>query len=179
MQRKWNDERVIEMANLLMVIAPDQFRDEELFVTREVLESLGHTTLVVSSRTGKIQGVKGGSTWVDTLVSEVTPTSFDGLVFIGGGGTNVYFDDEDILTMAREMVAAGRVIAAICIAPVILANAGLLAGKEATVFESGADLLRDNGALVQDRPVVIDGRVVTGNGPDAAEAFARAIDSLF
>ena len=166
------------MAKLLMVIAPDQFRDEELFVTKETLESLGHTTLVVSARTGKIQGVKGGSTMVDTLVSDVTPTAFDGLVFIGGAGASVYFDDEAILSMIREMAAAGRVVAAICIAPVILSNAGLLEGKEATVFESGTERLRENGALVQNRPVVTDGRVVTGNGPDAADAFARAIDAL-
>lgn len=166
------------MSEILMVIAPDQFRDEELFVTKRTLESQGHKTLVVSTKTGEIQGVKGGAYQVETLVSQIRADDFDALVFVGGGGAKVYFEDEAIWSLAQDMSKAGRVVAAICIAPVILANAGLLEDKKATVFPSGADQLRDKGALVQDLPVVVDGRLVTGNGPDAAEAFARAIDRL-
>ncbi|PIR71487.1 MAG: hypothetical protein COU43_02395, partial [Candidatus Nealsonbacteria bacterium CG10_big_fil_rev_8_21_14_0_10_37_25] len=73
-----------------------------------------------------------------------------------------------------------KVLASICISPVILAKAGVLKGKKATVWSSPMDkvpvrILEENEAIYQDKSVVADGKIVTANGPAAAEKFAKAI----
>ncbi len=67
---------------------------------------------------------------------------------------------------------------AICIAPTILAYAGVLEGKKATVWNQDgkqAEILTKNGAEFVDELVVVDGKIVTANGPPAAEAFGKKI----
>lgn len=76
------------------------------------------------------------------------------------------------------MVEQDKVLGAICIAPVILANAKVLEGKNATVFPDGADVLKQNGANYIDVNVIVDGKIITGNGPEAAEDFGRALVKL-
>lgn len=78
--------------------------------------------------------------------------------------------------MARATVEAGKPLGAICIAPLILAKAGVLKGRKATVWDSGGEqiaILKAHGAVYTDQAVVIDGSVVTGNGPGAAGEFGR------
>jgi len=68
----------------------------------------------------------------------------------------------------------------LCILPVILAKAGVLKGKKATVWSSLMDrvpvrILEENDAIYQEKSVVVDGKIITANGPAAAEEFAKAI----
>jgi len=82
--------------------------------------------------------------------------------------------------VARETISQNKVLASICISPVILAKAGVLKGKKATVWSSPMDrgpvkILQNNGAIYEDKPVVVDGKIITGNGPGAAEEFGQAI----
>jgi protease I len=72
-------------------------------------------------------------------------------------------------------VEQGKVLAAICIAPVTLANAGVLKGKKATVFPSLQSQLTAQGARVVNQDVVQDGKLLTASGPKAAREFAAAL----
>jgi protease I len=67
------------------------------------------------------------------------------------------------------------VLAAICIAPTTLARAGLLGGVRATAFPDSEADLKAHGALWTGDRVTIDGRIITGSGPEAATAFGEAI----
>jgi len=74
----------------------------------------------------------------------------------------------------------GKVLAAICIAPGILAAAGVLNNKKVTVWSSAMDksfirILEKSGAKYLDKSVVSDGKIITASGPDAAQEFAQAI----
>jgi len=166
------------MAKVLFVIAPDKFRDEELFETRDEIQKAGHQSLVTSTEKGKIESVKGGYEKVRTLVSDVNLNEFDAVVFVGGGGMRVLFEEATIINIAKEMYSAGKVVAAICIAPIILVNAGLLKGKQATVYKSEISDLERKGAKYIDLPVVVDGKIVTGNGPNSSRLFAQEINKL-
>jgi len=166
------------MAKILLIIAPGNFRDEELFVTREELEKAGHKTLVTSTKKGQIKGVRGGFQEAETLVSDINTNDFDAVVFVGGGGMRVLFDEADILSIAKEMYDSKKVVAAICIAPVILANAGLLNGKRATSYESEIETMKTKGAEFIYTDVVVDGKIVTGNGPQSSSLFASEINKL-
>ena len=159
----------------VLIIAKDIFRDEELFDTQKALEAAGVQTVVASSVIGTCKGKLGGTAESTMLVSDISADDFDAIVYVGGGGSAEYFDNPDALSLAKDAAARGKVIAAICIAPRTLANAGLLKGVKATCFESERDALIKLGADFQDVPVACDGKIVTGSGPHAAAEFGRTI----
>ncbi len=163
---------------ILMVIAPDTFRDEEYTVPREVLERRTAEVVVASTRAGACTGRFGTEALATLAIAEADLAGFDALVFVGGGGASVFFDDAHAHRLAREAASTGKVLAAICIAPSTLAHAGLLDGRRATAFESRAEDLVAHGAVWTGAPVEIDGAIVTANGPDAAAAFGMAVADL-
>ncbi|HQQ38671.1 MAG TPA: DJ-1/PfpI family protein, partial [bacterium] len=81
---------------------------------------------------------------------------------------------------AREAMAKNKILGAICIAPLILARAGVLENRKATVWASALDRrpiqqLKDGGATYENKPVVIDGNIVTANGPQSAKEFGKIL----
>ena len=79
--------------------------------------------------------------------------------------------------LARYFHETGKVVAAICLAPVVLARAGILKQKKATVYDSPVAVMemKKGKAVLVGQPVVTDGRIVTANGPLAAKDFAAAV----
>ena len=159
----------------VLIIAKEIFRDEELFDTQKALEAAGVQTVVASSKLGTCKGKLGTTAEATMLVSDISADDFDAIVYVGGGGSAEYFDNPDALALAKDAAAKGKIVAAICIAPRTLANAGLLKGVKATCFESERDALIQLGADFQDVPVARDGNIVTGSGPHAAAEFGRTI----
>ncbi|MFQ5647901.1 MAG: DJ-1/PfpI family protein [Candidatus Aenigmatarchaeota archaeon] len=161
---------------VLMVIAPRNFRDEEYFDTKAVLSKKADI-VTASTTTDQARGMLGGTVSPDTTLDEAKPEEYDAVVFVGGTGAKVYFGSSRAKAIAKEAFDAGKVVAAICIAPTVLANAGVLEGKNATVWND-PDLisnLEEKGAKFQKQPVVRDGNIVTGEGPHAAKAFGEEI----
>ncbi len=159
----------------VLVIAEREFRDEEYQVPKEVLSQAGIEVATASTTTQEAVGKLGLKVRPDLLVADLKPDDYGAIVFVGGGGAAQYFADAQVHALARDFAAAGKVVAAICIAPVILARAGLLQGKRATVFPDGIPELEKAEAVYTAQNVERDGRIITGNGPEAAEAFAREI----
>lgn len=160
---------------VLMVIAPKNFRDEELFDTKEVLESKGIRVIIASKGVSEAKGVLGKNANVDMDIADVKASDYNAVVFVGGPGANVYFDDETALSIAKDSYEQGKVIGAICIAPSILANAGILDGKKATSFSSEKANLESNGAIYTGNSVTVDGNIITADGPRAAKEFGEEI----
>lgn len=161
--------------DVLMVVAQSQFRDEEFVEPRHALEDAGHRVVIASAAAGPCLGVNGSSVRATLGLAEVRADRFDGVVFIGGPGASAFFDDPHAHRVAVEFARAGKVLGAICVAPVILAAAGVLAGRRVTVFPSERDTLLARKALPQRQDVVIDGKVVTASGPKHAAAFGKAL----
>jgi protease I len=161
---------------VLMVIAPENFRDEELLHTKEELERGGVKTTIASSKTGEAKGKLGARVNVDLKLDQVKVDDYDAVVFVGGPGSEVYFNDRRALSTAGEAFKKGKKVCAICIAPVILANAGVLKGKRATVWNGEyIEKIESKGATYTGKPVEVDGNVMTANGPAAAREFGRTI----
>jgi protease I len=121
---------------------------------------------------------------VNLAIEEVNLSEFDAVVFIGGPGCLQNLDNENSYKIIKETVEQDKILGSICISPIILAKAGVLTGKKATVWSSLLDksavkILKDNGAIYEDENVVVDGKLVTGNGPGAAEEFSYNIVSLW
>lgn len=166
---------------VLLVVAPKDFRDEEFFTPRHVLEEKGAQVTVASSVKETAKGMLGGTVRPGVAFSEVRGADYDAVVIAGGAGSKVYlWDDRELLRIVREACNQGKVVAAICLSPVVLARAGCLDGKDATVFPDPAAVreLKSAGARYVDRGVVVSGNVVTARDPQSAEAFARAVAGL-
>ncbi len=163
------------MRHVLMVIAQDQFRDEEYAQSKEVLERRGAVVTTASRAPGTCTGKLGLKATADLALADVDDDLYDAVAFIGGGGSAVFFDDPLAHELARAFHTTGRPVAAICIAPSTLARAGVLADRRATAFPSQEDDLRAHGAHWTGSPVEVDSTVITANGPAAAAAFGEAI----
>lgn len=163
------------MKKVLFVIAPDDFRDEELFVPQDELTKCGYETWIASHKTGTCKGVKGGVAQSDMVLEDVDTNDFEAVIFVGGKGSEVFFEDPHAFKVAQAMHGLGKTVAAICIAPVILANAGILKKKNATVFESESKTIEAKGAHYTGEGVVVDGNIVTADGPKNAKKFGQTL----
>lgn len=165
-----------------MVVASKGFRDEEYFVPREVVENAGFEVKVASDKPGVALGDDGGEVKVDYALNEVGPADYDAVAFIGGPGALKHLDNEASYEIARKAKNAGKLTCAICIAPVILAKAGILKGKKATVWTSSLDksakkTIEAKGAKFLDKNVVKHGKIITACGPKAAREFGGKINA--
>jgi len=163
------------MKRAAMIIAPEKFRDEELFEPKEILEKAGISVTVASTGLSPARGVKGGTITPQARITELKADDYDAVIFVGGGGASIYWDNPVAHALAGDAVKKGKLLAAICIAPVTLARAGVLTGRRATVWPSEAEQLSAAGAHYTAQPVVKDGNIITGSGPNAAAEFGEEI----
>jgi protease I len=164
-----------DVKNILMIVASQNFRDEELLQPMEKFVKAGFKVKVASTVSGEVKGMLGAKIKPDLLLKDVSVNDYDAVVFVGGGGAAQYFDDPVAHKIAQEAVKSDKVLAAICIAPVILAKAGVLKGKKATVWSTEGAELQTYGAKFTGEKVVKDGTIITGNGPFSALPFAQEI----
>jgi protease I len=168
----------LEGKKVALIIASQQFRDEELHEPKQILETAGAKVVVVSSTLEESQGMLGMKVRPDLLVDSLRVADFDAVIFVGGVGAQEYWADSTAHAIAQTALDSGKVLGAICIAPVTLANAGVLSGKKATVWSSERERLEAGGAVYTGADVEVDGRLVTANGPGAARAFGKRIVTL-
>lgn len=163
---------------ILLVIAQEQFRDEECFVPKQLFEAEGVKVTVAAEATKIAKGMLGGTINPDITISDARIDDYDAIVISGGSGSRKYlWDNKALQALVTEADALKKVISAICISPVVLARTGILKGKESTVFKSPDTVreLQEYGAVYLDKDVVISGRVITGRDPASADAFGKAV----
>ncbi len=170
---------------ILFIIAGKNFRDIEYFKPREILENSGVDIKVASNiRAGEFaRGSDGGEVKIDFNINEVNVPDFDLIIFVGGPGALECLDNEESYEIAREAVELKKKLAAICIAPVILAKAGVLRNKKAVVWHNEMNkeaikILEEKGVNFVNKTVVEDGDIITAVGPDAAEDFGKKLKSV-
>jgi 4-methyl-5(b-hydroxyethyl)-thiazole monophosphate biosynthesis len=112
----------------------------------------------------------------DTTLDEALQRHFDMVVLPGGlPGANHLNDDPRIQALVKKMAAEGRYTAAICAAPRVLANAGVLSGKRATSYPGTLDKMALPDVEYREETVVRDGKVITSRGPGTAMEFALTL----
>ncbi|HSB47392.1 MAG TPA: DJ-1/PfpI family protein [Candidatus Bilamarchaeum sp.] len=168
------------MAKVLMIIAQQGFRDEELLIPKEILEREGHSVKVASITRMKASGSKGAVVQPDMAVYEANADFFDAVVVVGGPGSPALSETREVIDFVIAMGAKKKLTSAICLGPMTLAKAGILAGKNATVWpsRSAIALLRNTECNYRNEPVVVDGLVVTADGPQSAGMFGAELASM-
>jgi protease I len=150
-----------------------RFEETEYGIPRAILEDQEVAVTVASLSSDVVKGDKGAEVQPDVLLGDVRAGDYDAIVFVGGSGYKV--DDPEGQRIAQEAVAEGKVVAAICIAPITLAKAGVVEGKRVTASTQWNVLEKAGATVVTDGSVVRDGLIITANGPGGARKFGEAI----
>jgi len=164
------------------ILATDGFEEVELTRPREALERAGASTVVVSPKRGRIQGMKhhdkSNAVEVDMDVEQARAQDFDALLLPGGAlNPDALRMDGRAVKLVRDFFEAGKPVAAICHGPWTLVEADVVRGKRMTSWPSIKTDLRNAGAEWIDAEVVVYGRLVTSRKPDDIPAFdAKMID---
>jgi protease I len=169
------------MKKALFIVAQNGYQPKEYGVPKKILEDAGIEVITASKKVGLCKSMGEATTEATVSISEVNVSDYDAIVFIGGPGATQFHKDVEAHLTCQEAINRGKVLAAICIAPLTLAYADVLEGKKVTVWnEDGkqAEVLTKSGAEFVDEPVVVDGKVITANGPQAAEEFGKKILEL-
>ncbi len=164
---------------IVMVIAPVDYQDYEFSIPYEIIINRGHDVVIASTKKGLCKGKFQSTVQATMTINKINENCFDGLVLVGGSGCpKAYFNNPDIIKIIRDFNETGKLLAAICIAPIVFSQSKILAGKKATVWNedgSWSRVLEEGGAKYVNQKVVVDGNIITANGPDAAKEFANKI----
>ncbi|MFH0966905.1 MAG: DJ-1/PfpI family protein [Methanobacteriota archaeon] len=165
---------------VLIAIPPEKFRDEELIEPVKVFQEAGVKYELVSSLAGVVMGSLGNKAKVNRTFEDVLLNGTDeyyALMIVGGQGTLVHlWNNVDLHELVRIFNMKGKVVAAIDNAPVVLAKAGILKKKEATVVpgQTIREMMKED-AIILDKAIVYKDRIVTANGYKSAVEFAKLI----
>lgn len=165
---------------VLMAIPHTQFRDEEFFEPRKILESEGATVTVASSAVRMCHGTQGGSVQASVTIADSKSEDYDALVICGGpSAPDLFWNDKKLAELAAAMAAADKVVAAISLSTVVLAKAKLLEGKKATVYflPQAIQELKTAGATYVMDPLVVQEKLILAEGPTESARFGEAISA--
>jgi protease I len=157
-------------------LATDMFEQVELEEPWKAIEETGAEIELVSLEEGEIQGFdhydKADMFPVDRTVEDASAEDYDALVLPGGvGNPDTLRAEEKAVQFVRDFVEAGKPVAAICHAPWLLVEAGVVRGRKLTSYESIKTDVRNAGGNWVDEKVVVDGNIVTSRSPDDLPAF--------
>jgi len=160
------------MASVLVPLAQGCEELEAVTVV-DLLRRAGISVVTAGLDDRPVRASRGVVLIPDTTLNEVLGREFDMIVLPGGqpGATNLA-KDERVTGLLKRLALAGKYTAAICAAPAVLAQSGLLEGRRATSYPGSLDPQSVAGLQYVDEPVVIDGRIITSRGPGTAMDFA-------
>lgn len=164
---------------MVYVLLADGFEEIEALAPVDLLRRAGLTVVTVSVEDGSVvTGAHGISVATDAHISDIEDCSEAELLMLPGGmpGTTNLNASNDVHRLIDSATANGKRIAAICAAPMILGEKGLLDGKNATCYPGFEEHLK--GAKEVGGRVVTDGLVTTAKGAGAAVEFALELISL-
>jgi 4-methyl-5(b-hydroxyethyl)-thiazole monophosphate biosynthesis len=157
----------------VLVLLADGFEEIEALLPVDLLRRAGVEVVTAAMGAGRmVRGRSGIAVEADVRLEDVAAGRFDLLLLPGGPAVAGLRADGRAARLAVEFVRAGRPVAAICAAPLLLRDAGLLEGVEFTAHFSTAGELPE--ALVE-RPVVTDGLLITSRGAGTALEFGLAV----
>lgn len=165
----------MEKKTVLIVLA-DGFEEIEAFTPMDVLRRLGCHVDLVSLQERTVRGAHGLSVNADLVFHDADFSAADAIVLPGGlpGAVNLQ-NHKELRQKLREAAAEKRITAAICAAPIVLQDAGLLESEKCTGYPGSEKLAEKAGLHYSGAMVEHSGSVITAKGPGAAFAFSREI----
>ena len=150
------------------------FEEIELVAPIDILRRLEIPVVTAGVQGRAVEGAHGVVMQAEMLMVDVNTADYDGIILPGGPASWLLRDTPAVLGLVREMHAAGKLVAAICAAPIALEAAGVLKDRCCTCYPGVEGELK-SAAEVLAEPAVTDGQLVTGRGPGAALEFGFAL----
>ncbi len=152
------------------IIVDDGFEQVEMTEPRKALEAAGAKTEIISPQRGKVKGWKqwrwGDWFSVNKTIENARPSDYDALLLPGGSkSADKLRKNKDVVSFVKKFYESDKPIAAICHAPWILAEAGIVKGKRITSYPAIEKDMKKAGAKWSDEPVVLDHNLVTSRKP--------------
>jgi protease I len=167
----------------ILIVSTDGFEEWELFGPRQILTELDAEVVLASPKLEPIQATvhddPGKTIRPDMTIAEARAEDFDALILPGGvRNPDQLRTNSSAIALIRDFAQQGKPVAAICHGPWLLVEADLLGGRTATSWPSIRTDMRNAGAKVVDRPVAVDGNIVTSRKPEDVEEFTQAVIDL-
>jgi len=164
--------------SVLLVIPQTQFREEEVFEPKRILEKEGARVVVASTAARTCRGMKEGILESEVAIEDANGEDYQAVVLAGGSSVPALFwKDKKLQELVSGMAEAGKIVAAISLSTVVLAKASLLEGRKATVYflpEALEELKKGGATYVKDK-VIVDENIIMAEGPQESGAFAKAV----
>ena len=160
---------------MVYVYLAEGFEEIEALTIVDLLRraGIGVKTVAVGSDLS-VKGTHGVTVAADITFDKADHAGCEMMVLPGGlPGADNLGDHKGLTDEIKKAAAAGRKVAAICAAPMVLGTCGILDGRKATISPGMEDRL--TGAVPQNDGVVVDGNIITGKGPAFAMDFALAL----
>lgn len=162
----------------IAVLVGEGFHDGEAYMPMGYLTNRGAVMTVIGPERGDVTAYNSNFTIeVQQAVTEVSIDDFDALIIPGGEAPAMLRENEDVVSFVRDFFETGRVVAAICHGPQVLARAGVLEGVTCTAVDAIRDELEESGANLVDESVVVHENLITSRTPADLYDFSRAIEN--
>ena len=168
----------LEGRKVLLIVPQTQFREEEVFEPKRILEKQGARVIVASKEPRRCRGMREGTINPELTISDVSPDDYDALLLSGGTSVpELFWKDKELAELVFTMAEAGKVVAAISLSTVVLAKANLLEGRNATVYflPEAIEELEKAGATYVGEKLIIDENLIMAEGPSQARSLTDAI----
>lgn len=156
------------------------FEEIEALATVDAMRRAGMKIVEVSvTDTKHVTGATGQTVVADSLLTDIDPTDAEWIIIPGGQpGADTLHSSQKVNEIIKNQYERGGKIAAICAGPaVVVAPTGILKGKKATCYPGLGNMIESEGGTYVKEPVVIDGNIITSEGPGTTLMFAKAIIS--
>jgi protease I len=172
--------QTLENKRILMVIAHENFRDEEFAEPHTLFTNAGAKVTVASTDTTEAQGMLGMKVKPDMLIEEANALDYEAIVLVGGSGSPALWGHEKLHEILKIAHQEKKIIGAICLAPVTLVKAKLVKGETLTCYRTPdvEAIFKEHNVQLSDKAVEVLDNIVTANGPPAAAAYAEKIAQL-
>ncbi len=160
------------MATKILIPLVEGFEEIEAFAVADILRRAGVEAVMAGIGGNIVSGAHSIRVSADARLLDMNMDGFSGIVLVGGTpGTDNLMRSESIVRIADDFAKQGKLVAAICAAPLILAKLGLLKERKATIYPGYEKEL----GKPRNDAVVADGNIITSQGPGTAVAFALKI----
>ncbi len=169
------DYKTMITKSILFILPQKNFNEVEFLTTKSTLEKSGCNIFIASDANSFCEGKNGLKVKNDISFFNINENNFGAIVCIGGSGVKEYWNNQILHKIVRKFFEKKKITAAICSAPVILANAGILKNVAATCYPDDKAELIKCGVEFKDVNVVIRKNIITAKNAQASEEFAEAI----
>ncbi|XP_058810954.1 protein dj-1beta-like [Topomyia yanbarensis] len=167
------------MSKKLLMLLPHGAEEMEFVIGVDVLRRCGVTVTIAGLGDTKIKCSRDVIIHADTTLDDASKTDYDAIVLPGGlGGSKAMSESSQLGDILKTFESNGKLIAAICAAPMVLLAHSIALGKSITSYPSFKDQLSGKYKYIDDKIVVVDGNLVTSRGPGTAFDFALKLGEI-